>query len=123
MKNFKEKLVVLLLVVAMVTGSSSMDAWAATVSANLNSTNTTVTTTYSNCYASTIVYVIGYEKHPTTEHVVYYNKPKSSTIVGKVSFKHSTDAGYKFQLEYRGTKLQSKVVIAGSSVASLAVTH
>lgn len=123
MQKLKKKLIGFLLVVSMVTGSFLTPVLAASSSATLNSTDTTVTTTYSDCRSSTIVYVYGYEKHPTTGHVAYYDKSKSTTSTGNVTFTHNADSGYKFQLSYQGTPLKSKIVVGGAIVADITVTH
>ncbi len=112
-----------ILSISLLIGGISTPVWAATTSATLNSSKDTVTTYYSDCKSSTIAYVYGYEVHPTTNDVVYYNKQKTTSSTGGVSFIHKADAGYEFQLTYNGTQLKSKVVVGGSVAADVAVTY
>ena len=119
----KKKIAGILLTAAMFLGCTATPVMAATTTATLNSDKSQVTTTYDDCKGSTIVYVKGYEVNPTTGHAVLYNKSKSTTSTGSVTFTHDSDAAYRFQLYYNSTALKSKVVVNGATVAEVTVTY
>lgn len=119
----KKRVLSFILGVSLILGSTSLSAFAASTTARLNSAKNKVTTTYTDCKGSTIVYVYGYEKHPTTKHVKYYDQQKATTDTGSYTFTHNSDKGYEFQLTYGSTKLKSKVVVTGTVMANVVVTN
>lgn len=119
----KKKMLSFLLGISLLVGTTGLPVYAATTSATLNSTNTTVTTVYSDCKSSTIAYLDGYEIHSTTGNVVHYYQARSTTDTGSVTFTHNADTGYKFQLLYNKTQLRSQVYVGGVQVADVLVTY
>ena len=118
-----KKVLGMVLAFAVLVGCNAATVKAATTSATLNSSDTTVTVTYDNAKSSTIAYVSGYEIHSQTGDVHYYNQQKSTTVTGTVSFSFSASTGYKFQLSYGSTHLTAKIVVGGTTMAEVQVTH
>lgn len=121
MKRLRKKLVGFLLVISMIMGSTVTPIFAINNDARLDSTKTIVTTTYNNCYASTVVYVSGYEVNPSNGQYQYYNKSKSTTNTGEYTFTHVSDNGRKFVLSYNGKNLTSEVFVGGISAMTMQV--
>lgn len=109
----KKKIVGFLLAFTLLIGAVN-PVYAINNDATLNASENIVTTTYNNCYASTVVYVYGYEINPSTQEYQYYNKSKSTTNTGAYTFRHTADNGRKFVLSYNGHNLTSQVVVGGT---------
>lgn len=108
-RNLMKRLVAGVAAIAMM-GTVSVNA--ASISAYLYSSASKVSTTFTSSGYSEIT-VSGYEIHPTTDHIVYYDKVRSYTGGGNTSVVHTADAGYEFQLVHWGTYLYSTVYTNG----------
>ena len=101
----------------------STNAYAASISAKLNSGNNLVTTTFNSGKSGYHrVIVSGTEQHSQTGHVTNYSETASITGSGDLRTTHSAHTGYQFIQSYSGNDLVSTVYLGGSFVGQVKVT-
>lgn len=115
-KNFIKKVAVLCSAATILVGTVSVSATSG--SATINSGQTKVTVTYSDCYGSTICYLKGQEYNPSNGNTFSYNKQVSTTKTGKEIFKFSSTNGRWFVL----SGLKSLIYINGNKTAEMTVS-
>lgn len=102
----------------------STTAYAASLSATLNTKKTQVTSTFnSGTSGYHVVRVHGYEYHPTLNEYIKYTMNSNVSGGGNLTTLHVTHNGYKFETYHAGVYLTSALYFGGSQIAKVNVTY
>lgn len=118
-----KKVLGMVLAFAVLVGCNATTTKAAGIRAKLGSNDTVVTVTAYDISGSTIAYLTGYEIHSQTGDVHYYNQQRSTSQSGTATLSFDANTGYKFQLNYQGTRLIARIVVSGTWTAETEVAR
>ena len=113
------KLVAIVGAMSLLFGTVTVSA--ATISTSMNSEKNTITASAKAGAGSYSFTCKGWEKHPTTNHEVEYNKVIGAGGTSSAAVNFRTDAGYQFQKLLHGSRLRVSCVFNSSNLGTVYV--